>query len=156
MLEVRAVPAPVPREGQALVRVNAAGVNFADIMTAQGGYPGTPKPPFVAGREFCGCLEGGGQRVMGYTQWAAFADSVAARSELLWPVPEGWSSEEGAAFPVNYFTAYFAYWKAGLLEKANGRGAASADPRRRWRSGHRRSANRKTARDRNVRNRFLR
>jgi NADPH:quinone reductase len=31
-------------------------------------------------------------------------------------VPEGWSAEDGAAFPVNYFTAYFAYWKAGLLE----------------------------------------
>ena len=31
-------------------------------------------------------------------------------------MPEGWSAEEGAAFPVNYFTAYFAYWKAGLLE----------------------------------------
>ena len=57
---------------------------------------------------------------MGYTQWAAFAESLAARSELLWPVPEGWSVEEGAAFPVNYFTAYFAYWKAGLLEKTAG------------------------------------
>jgi NADPH2:quinone reductase len=34
---------------------------------------------------------------------------------LLWPVPLGWSAEEGAAFPVNYFTAYFAYRKAGFL-----------------------------------------
>jgi NADPH2:quinone reductase len=120
VLEVRAVPDPVRGEGQALVRVKAGGVNFADIMSAQGGYRGTPKPPFVAGREFCGPLEGSGPMVMGYTQWAAFAESVAARSELLWPVPEGWSVEEGAAFPVNYFTAYFAYWKAGLLEKTAG------------------------------------
>ena len=59
-----------------------------------------------------------GQRVMGYTQWSAFAERVAAPSQLLWPVPRGWSAEEGAAFPVNYFTAYFAYWKAGLLEKS--------------------------------------
>ncbi len=42
----------------------------------------------------------------------------AAPSRLLWPVPAAWSAEEGAAFPVNYFTAYFAYWKAGLLEKS--------------------------------------
>jgi NADPH:quinone reductase len=55
---------------------------------------------------------------MGYTQWAAFAELVAAPSPLLWPVPLGWSAEEGAAFPVNYFTAYFAYWKAGLLAPA--------------------------------------
>jgi len=33
------------------------------------------------------------------------------------PVPQEWSAAEGSAFPVNYFTAYFAYWKAGLLEK---------------------------------------
>ena len=52
---------------------------------------------------------------MGYTQWAAFAERVAAPAQLLWPVPQGWSAEEGAAFPVNYFTAYLAYWKAGLL-----------------------------------------
>ena len=52
---------------------------------------------------------------MGYAQWGAFAEVVAARSALLWPVPTSWSAEEGAAFPVNFFTAYFAYWKAGLL-----------------------------------------
>jgi len=101
-----------------LVRVQAGGLNFADFMTAQGGYPGTPKPPLVAGREFCGTRESDGRLVMGYTQWAAFAERVAARSELLWPVPADWTVEEGAAFPVNYFTAYFAYWKAGLLNIA--------------------------------------
>ncbi len=54
---------------------------------------------------------------MGYMQWGAFAERVAASTALLWPVPKEWSAEEGAAFPVNYFTAYFAYWKAGLLER---------------------------------------
>jgi NADPH:quinone reductase len=117
VLEVRDIPAPAPVSGQEKVRVEAGGVNFADIITAQGGYPGTPNPPLPAGREFCGLRESDGQRVMGYTQWAAFAEQVMARPELLWPVPAGWSAEEGAAFPVNYFTAYFAYWKAGLLEK---------------------------------------
>ena len=113
VLEVRSVPDPVPTSGQELIEVEAGGINFADIMSAQGGYPGTPKPPLVAGREFCGTRMSDGQRVMGYTQWAAFAERVAAPSQLLWPVPAGWSAEEGAAFPVNYFTAYFAYWKAG-------------------------------------------
>src|SRR6476469_8656791 len=118
VLEVCSVPEPVPVSGQELVNVEAGGINFADIMSAQGGYPGTPKPPLVAGREFCGTRISDGQRVMGYAQWGAFAERVAASSQLLWPVPQAWSAEEGAAFPVNYFTAYFAYWKAGLLEPA--------------------------------------
>jgi NADPH2:quinone reductase len=60
---------------------------------------------------------------MGYAQWGAFAEKVAASSALSWPVPKGWSAEEGAAFPVNYFTAYFAYWKAGLLDPERDRPA---------------------------------
>jgi NADPH2:quinone reductase len=119
VLEVKDVPDPMPAPGHELVRVQAAGLNFADIMTAHGGYPGAPKPPLVAGREFCGIRESDGRRVMGYAQWGAFAELVAARSELLWPVPEDWSPEAGAAFPVNYFTAYFAFWKAGFIGERN-------------------------------------
>ena len=115
VLEIREMADPSPGEGQELVRVEAGGLNFADVMTMRGGYPGTPHPPLIAGREFCGVRESDGKRVMGYMQFAAFAERVAARTELLWPVPEGWNVEQGAAFPVNYFTAYFAYWKAGLL-----------------------------------------
>jgi len=127
VLEVRDVPDPVPNTGLALVRVQAGGLNFADVMTAKGGYPGTPAPPVVAGREFCGVRDGDGQRVMGYVQWGAFAERVAGRSALLWPVPESWTAEEGAAFPVNYFTAYFTYWKAGFIGKP--KPASGAVPR---------------------------
>jgi NADPH2:quinone reductase len=116
-LEVQEVSGPDPDAGQELIKVEAGGLNFADVMTLQGGYPGAPKPPLIAGREFCGIRERDGQRVMGYTQWAAFAERTSVPSALLWPAPKEWSAAEGAAFPVNYFTAYFAYWKAGLLEK---------------------------------------
>ena len=119
-LEVQDVPEAKASPGQELVRVEAGGLNFADVMTAQGGYPGTPKPPLIAGREFCGTRESDGRRVMGYTQWAAFADKTSARTELLWTVPENWSAEQGSAFPVNYFTAYLAYWKAGLTGSSPG------------------------------------
>lgn len=120
VLEVRQVADPALAAGQELVQVEAGGLNFADTMAMQGGYPGTPKPPLVAGREFCGIRLSDGERVMGYAQWGAFAEKVAASTALLWPVQKEWSSEEGAAFPVNYFTAYLAYWKAGLLEPIQG------------------------------------
>lgn len=120
VLTVREMPLPLAVAGEVLVRVRAAGVNFADILTASGGYPGTPPPPLIAGREYCGTLDGtkdGGTnvRVMGYSQWGAFAEVVAGRQDYFWPVPEHWSAQEAAAFPVNYFTAYLAYWKAGLV-----------------------------------------
>jgi NADPH2:quinone reductase len=121
VLEPREMPEPKPEPGHEMVRVEAGGVNFADIMTAQGGYPGAPKPPLIAGREFSGIQASTGKRVMGYMQWGAFAEQVAALPQLLWPVPEGWTAEQGAAFPVNYFTAYFAYWKAGLLDQPGAR-----------------------------------
>src|ERR1700687_4922649 len=88
VLELQEVPKPDPKPGEALVRVEAVGINFADIMTAQGGYPGAPKPPLVAGREFCGTRMSDRQRVMGYMQWGAFAERVAALPQLLWPVPK--------------------------------------------------------------------
>jgi len=115
VLELREVPEPVVDSNKVLVRVKVGGLNFADLMTSQGGYPGTPKPPLVAGREFAGVEEATGRRVMGYTQWAAFAEKTAVAPNLLWTVPEGWNEQQAAAFPVNYFTAYFAYWEAGFL-----------------------------------------
>jgi NADPH:quinone reductase len=114
VLEIREMAPPAAAAGTELVQVEAGGLNFADVMMASHGYAGTPKPPLVAGREFCGLRKLDCLRVMGYTQWGGFAEQVAAHPSMLWPVPEGWSAEQGAAFPVNYFTAYLAYWKAGL------------------------------------------
>jgi NADPH:quinone reductase len=120
VLELQDVPDPQPGPEQVIVQVEAGGLNFADLMTAQGGYAGTPKPPLVAGREFAGVEVANGRRVMGYAQWAAFAETIAAQRALIWPVPQEWSSEQAAAFPVNFFTAYFAFWKAGLLDNPKG------------------------------------
>ncbi len=113
-LAVQDTPEPQVKQGQMLVRATAGGLNFADLMTTRGGYPGMPAPPLIAGREFCGVEEGSKRRVMGYVQWGAFAEKVAAFSNAIWPVPSDWSDEQAAAFPVNYFTAYLAYWQAGM------------------------------------------
>jgi NADPH2:quinone reductase len=54
---------------------------------------------------------------MGYAQWAAFAEKTAANSNMEWTVPEQWTDEQAAAFPVNYFTAYLGYWQAGMTQQ---------------------------------------
>jgi NADPH:quinone reductase len=130
VLEVREVPDPQPAAGEVVVQVEAVGINFADTITTRGTYSGTPPPPFISGREFAGVVEGTGERVMGYVQWGAAAERLAIKPELLWPQPQGWSSVQSAAFPVNFLTAYLAYWKAGITTDA-------MEPNR-WTDGHRR------------------
>ncbi|HLW86440.1 MAG TPA: NADPH:quinone oxidoreductase family protein [Candidatus Sulfotelmatobacter sp.] len=128
-LQVQSVPDPILKPGQTLIKVTAGGLNFADFMTAKGGYPGTPPPPLVAGREFAGIElaangESTGRRVMGYAQWAAFAEKTVAHSNLLWPTPAHWTDQQAAAFPVNYFTAYLAYWQSGMTGQEQKTGGA--------------------------------
>lgn len=118
VLEVRDVPEPQPAAGEVIVRVEAVGVNFADTLSTRGVYHGTPAPPFITGREFAGIRDDNGERVMGYVQWGAAAEKITIKPKLLWPQPKGWSSEQSAAFPVNFLTAYLAYWKAGMTPDA--------------------------------------
>lgn len=117
-LAIQEVAAPAEKSGQTMVRVSVGGLNFADIMTTRGGYPGTPPPPLVVGREFAGVEESSGRRVMGYAQWAAFAGKTSVSPHMIWPTPDGWTDEQAAAFPVNYFTAYLGYWQAGMTPGA--------------------------------------
>ena len=117
-LAIQDVAEPAAKAGQTVVRVTVGGLNFADIMTTRGGYPGTPPPPLVVGREFAGVEVSSGRRVMGYAQSAAFAEKVSAFHHMIWPVPDRWTDEQAAAFPVNYFTAYLGYWQAGMTQPA--------------------------------------
>jgi NADPH:quinone reductase len=114
VLQTQDVPQPQPQNGEVLIKVRAVGLNFADILATRGQYAGGPKPPFVGGREFCGVRTDTGQRVMGYADHGAFAEYFAAKAHRIWPAPERFSDDECAAFPVNFFTAWLAYWKAGL------------------------------------------
>jgi len=118
VLQLRDVPEPQPKAGEVLVRVEAAGVNFADTHATRGAYPGTPDTPYITGREFAGVVEATGERVMGYAQHGAAAEKIAVPRNMFWPQPAKWTSIESAAFPVNFFTAYLAYWKAGLTPDA--------------------------------------
>ena len=62
-LEVRETADPEPGPGQVRIRVGAAGLNFAEVMAAQGLYPDAPKPPCVVGYEVAGVVDALGERV---------------------------------------------------------------------------------------------
>jgi NADPH2:quinone reductase len=116
VLQLQEIPAPRPKSDEVNVNVEAAGVNFADLAVLAGKYAGSPSPPFIPGREFAGTIAETGERVMGYSEYGAFAEQIAAARHRLWPVPSGFTAVQAAAFPVNFFTAFFLYWEAGLLD----------------------------------------
>jgi NADPH2:quinone reductase len=115
VLELCDAPAPQPQKNEVLVNVAAVGVNFADLVSAWGRYPGAPQPPYIPGREFAGVTVATGERVMGYADYGACAEQIAAAPHRLWPAPPQFTAVQAAAFPVNFYTAFFAYWEAGLV-----------------------------------------
>jgi NADPH2:quinone reductase len=117
VLELQEVPPPQPKENEVLINVEAAGVNFADLLATEGRYGAGPVPPYVPGREFSGTVAATGERVMGYCELGAFAGQIALTRDRVWPWPPQFTPVQAAAFPVNYFTAFFAYWQAGLVER---------------------------------------
>lgn len=105
-LVVRDTPEPVAAEGQAVVDVRAAGINFADVLIRLGQYPQMPELPAVLGSEIAGELDG--TRVMGFviSGGGGYAERVAADRRWLLPLPAQASFAEGAAFPMAFLTAW--------------------------------------------------
>jgi NADPH2:quinone reductase len=103
--ELREVDDPVPADGEALVRVRAAGINFLDVLIRRGRYPQMPEFPVVLGVELAGELEDG-TRVMAMRPAGAYAELVAVPRASLVPLPDGASFVEGAGFVLTFLTAY--------------------------------------------------
>ena len=128
VLAVRALPDPAVGAGEIRIAVRAAGLNFADTMARVGLYPNAPKTPCVLGYEVAGEIETVGegvsgftvgQRVMAGTQFGGQAELATARARDVLPMPEHLSFEEGAAFCVNYATAYAALIIMGGLRSGD-------------------------------------
>ena len=103
--ELREVDDPVTAEGEALVRVRAAGINFLDILIRHGRYPQMPDFPAVLGVEVAGELEDG-TRVMAIIPSGAYAELAAVPRASLVPLPDGATFAEGAGFLLTFLTAY--------------------------------------------------
>jgi NADPH:quinone reductase-like Zn-dependent oxidoreductase len=128
VLKVEERPDPVAGPGEVRIAVRAAGINFADTMARVGLYPDAPKPPCVLGYEVAGEIESVGEgvdgfkpgdRVMAGTRFGGHAELVVAAADQVLPLPERLSFEQGAAFPVNYGTAYAALILMGGLRQGD-------------------------------------
>lgn len=114
MLQVRDAPDPVVQPGTVRIRVHASGVNFSDLLTRQGLYPDAPKLPATVGYEVSGVVDaaGGvagvhiGDRVIATTRFGGQSELVVVPAGAVFPLPQGWTLEQGAAFPVVYLTAH--------------------------------------------------
>ncbi|MCQ9370801.1 NAD(P)H-quinone oxidoreductase [Corynebacterium sp. 35RC1] len=103
-LELQEVPTPTLREGEALVKVHAAGVNRADLLQAAGHYPPPPGESEILGLECAGIVEDPGttdyqkgDRVAALLAGGGYAEFVAVPAGQLMPIPEGYSFYEAAA-----------------------------------------------------------
>src|SRR6266404_9315704 len=126
VLKVETRPDPVPGKGEVLIRVRAAGLNFADILARQGLYPDGPPKPCVMGYEVSGVIEAAGEGVdqgragkpvIGLTRFGGQAELVAVPVTQVFEKPEQLSFEVGAAIPVNYLTAWALLVTMGGLKK---------------------------------------
>jgi NADPH:quinone reductase-like Zn-dependent oxidoreductase len=107
---------PVLEEGSVKIKVNAAGVNRADLLQAQGNYPPPQGSSSILGLEVSGTLEAlsedvtsweVGDRVMALLPGGGYATQVVVPESLLLPFPEEWDFKQAAAIPEAIYTAYF-------------------------------------------------
>ena len=110
-------PTPQPQRGQVLIKVDAFGLNFADVMARNGLYQEAPKPPFVPGYEVVGRVEKlgegtndlrVGERVVAFTRFGGYAAYACTAASAVAPIPEGMSHGVAAALATQYCTAYHA------------------------------------------------
>src|SRR5919201_3395704 len=125
VLKVEERPDPPVGAGELRIAVRAAGINFADTVARVGLYPDSPPVPCVLGYEVAGEVESVGEgvtdhrpgnQVLAGTRFNGQAELVTVRSDMAYPLPDGWSFEQGAAFPVNYATAQAGLVTMGGLE----------------------------------------
>src|SRR6478735_3530901 len=128
VLQVQERPDPPVGPGEMRIAVRAAGINFADTMARVGLYPDAPKTPCVLGYEVAGEVESlgegvtdfkAGDRVVAGTRFGGQAELVTVPAAQALPLPDRLSFEQGAAFPVNYGTAYAALILMGGMREGD-------------------------------------
>lgn len=125
-MQCNEIAAPEAAKGQVRVRMEAAALNFFDILQVQGKYQTKPPFPFTPGAEIAGVIDqlgegvtgfAPGDRVMAMPQLGAFAEYAVADAARVFPMPASMSFAEAAAFPIVYQTSWCALVTRGELKK---------------------------------------
>ena len=119
------LPTPQPGEGEVLIRIQAASLNFPDLLIVQNKYQYKPELPFVPGSEYAGIVEAvgpgvtelkPGQTVACLSGTGGFATHTLAPAQLCMPLPDGFPPADAAAFIMIYATSHHALLDRGQLK----------------------------------------
>ena len=120
------IPAPVAKKNEVLLDIHACGLNFADLLMANGTYQDTPSVPFTLGMEVCGTVIATGPgvtkptigtRVAVFGGQGGMAEKGIFPSALCRPIPDDMPSVVAAGFMVAYGTSHLALTRRANLQK---------------------------------------
>jgi NADPH2:quinone reductase len=109
------VPRPEPRDGEVLVRVSRAGMNFADTHARENSYLARYELPMIPGAEVAGVIEGTDRRVVALCGTGGYAEYVAVPEAMTVPIPAGISDGAALAILLQGLTAWHLYRTVGRL-----------------------------------------
>ncbi|MEV7885739.1 NADPH:quinone oxidoreductase family protein [Streptomyces sp. NPDC002817] len=117
VMRLEEVATPTPGDGQVLLKVRAANINFPDVLMCRGHYQVQPPLPFTPGVEVCGETEDG-RRVLANPAlpYGGFAEYAVADAAGLLPAPESLDDAEAAALHIGYQTGWFGLHRRARLE----------------------------------------
>ncbi|TGB14578.1 NADPH:quinone oxidoreductase family protein [Streptomyces sp. MZ04] len=118
VMRLEDVERPVPGDGQLLLKVRAANINFPDALLCRGQYQVRPPLPFTPGAEICGETEDG-RRVIANTAlpYGGFAEYALADAAAVLPAPDGLDDAEAAALHIGYQTGWFGLHRRAHLQE---------------------------------------
>ena len=109
VLQLVELPMPEPADGEVLVRVNRAGLNFADTHRRTNTYLAKDELPLVPGSEVAGVREDTGERVVALSGSGGYAEYATAPGALTFPIPDGVDDETALALVLQGLTAWHLY-----------------------------------------------
>jgi NADPH2:quinone reductase len=118
-------PTPTPGPGQVLLKIEAASLNFPDVLIVQNKYQIKPPLPFVPGSEYAGTVEAVGEgvthlklgdKVAALSGTGGFATHTLAPAALCMPLPAGFPAVDAAAFIMTYATSHHALMDRAALQ----------------------------------------